>query len=771
MLLVAIAVKLWKNEDIQQKIGIIAASSQWIDSNKWQKIENKVADKAASLPLPNPIKEKVQAYVGLIGREVSDFIKYNAQYTFFSLSETVNYINNIYWEKSGLINYKKTAQALLSRNALNNYDKYRLACTYCLEDEIVIIVQQVSTSDIYWQDCLRSNNILVNFWSSALAGNIQDSNFYTRLIRHNHVNQVDRSLYEYMLLEVISINNAVAVEYIWNKLSDMEKLENIVKATEIALPYKNSKIITFLLSQMEEKQQAYILQNHASAILNIIIMDWPWRDYFWPAIHNILDMIHSKDYFNTLKVIADKIGKNSEGNYRQGEYKEIFRQLWQDAPQHLKKYMFEIQYHKPRYEDVLLAMTYRKNIDLLQLILSEPSISLEQKREIIFSSYGLEKCAGFLMHSRWGLLEIFMKYALTSPEDVESFKEILIKKKGGDLSSYFVKREEWDKLDEFLNWSLKLEEEANKFKLQELVCSYAFIELLEHSVTGDKADFTKVDHFLQQCFKSTNELYQYKTAMFQIDFLKSQFVKLACQLLQESKFELAEQALNWGFLNNQDAINNFKAILLSKKYAVYNTELIAHLICRNDQLQSLKKLTHWCIQSENEINDFKKEILHSKEEMLGICGRLLYRNEFKLADNFVNWCCSASQELVNKFKNQFMLYNNISDIFDELDLENNNPAEVIKWFNPSLETIEKFKEKFKNEWWFENVLNQLDAFIQRQKDKKNIEEEQLIIVSNVQNHLEQGAISNDYAVVYADNSTLELGHANNLSYDFMSTDL
>ncbi|WP_121542730.1 hypothetical protein [Candidatus Rickettsia colombianensi] len=259
--------------------------------------------------------------------------------------------------------------------------------------------------------------------------------------------------------------------------------------------------------------------------------------------------------------------------------------------------------------------------------------------------------------------------------------------------------------------------------------------------------------------------------MFQIDFLKSKFVKLACQLLQESKFELAEQALNWGFLNNQDAINNFKAILLSKKYAVYNTELIAHLICRNDQLQSLKKLTHWCIQSENEINDFKKEILHSKEEMLGICGRLLYRNEFKLADNFVNWCCSASQELVNKFKNQFMLYNNISDIFDELDLENNNPAEVIKWFNPSLETIEKFKEKFKNEWWFENVLNQLDAFIQRQKDKKNIEEEQLIIVSNVQNNLEQGAISNDYTVVYADNSTLELGHANNLSYDFMSTDL
>ncbi|KJV77926.1 hypothetical protein RHORCCE3_2037 [Rickettsia hoogstraalii str. RCCE3] len=55
---------------------------------------------------------------------------------------------------------------------------------------------------------------------------------------------------------------------------------------------------------------------------------------------------------------------------------------------------------------------------------------------------------------------------------------------------------------------------------------------------------------------------------------------------------------------------------------------------------------------------------------------------FKLADEFVHWCCNALQIQVCNFKNELMVYDHIDDLFEQYNHDGKILGEVIKWFNP-----------------------------------------------------------------------------------------
>ncbi|MFV9936855.1 MAG: hypothetical protein AB8U84_06815, partial [Rickettsia endosymbiont of Haemaphysalis japonica] len=177
-------------------------------------------------------------------------------------------------------------------------------------------------------------------------------------------------------------------------------------------------------------------------------------------------------------------------------------------------------------------------------------------------------------------------------------------------------------------------------------------------------------------------------------------------------------------------------------------KLVVNLIKQDDQLQSFEKFLHWCFINEEEINKFKTCILHPTEDTAGVCMELLCEDMFKLADKFVSWCCNASQIQIDNFKNQLMIDDGMEYLSEGDDPRTFYETEVIRWFNPSIETIIRFKEKFINSWWLKDILPVLDNYVQEQqynqdkainKDSTNILQNLLSDIAN-QDH---AIINND----------------------------
>ncbi|KJW01941.1 hypothetical protein, partial [Rickettsia argasii] len=79
-----------------------------------------------------------------------------------------NYLDSLVWTSRGIIDYKETAKTLLAKEQLSDNNKYHLACAYCFEDDIAIIIPRVvdTVLDLWWFDI----QTMVYFWTAHLTG-------------------------------------------------------------------------------------------------------------------------------------------------------------------------------------------------------------------------------------------------------------------------------------------------------------------------------------------------------------------------------------------------------------------------------------------------------------------------------------------------------------------------------------------------------------------------------------------------------------------------
>ena len=332
-----------------------------------------------------------------------------------------------------------------------------------------------------------------------------------------------------------------------------------------------------------------------------------------------------------------------------------------------------------------------------------------QKKKIIFSNYGVDMCHFLITSNQWDLLEMFIGHTLFSGEDVECFKQTLIEEKGREIAVHFIQNKKWDKVEQFLQWAFKSEDEIKEFK-PKLAYSKICNDILESIVANNKADFTDIEHFFKWCVSGNAKgVVKLKRVIPQL-----YFVEVICKLIEEDKYELLEQILNWCFLNDQKRIAQFKQYFYQYDNIYEIVSLVVNLIKQDDQLQSFKKFVYYWCSTNEEINKFKACILHPAESTVGVCIRLLGKCMFNLADEFVNWCCNSSQIQIDNFKNHLMIDDDMQYLF-EVDDPRTFYEAVLKWFNPSIETTIRFKEKFINSDWFEKVLPALDEYIKEQE--------------------------------------------------------
>lgn len=495
--LVKKAIELWNQDDIRDLIKKFYFLL--FDGNKqkeWQKIEDKVAEKVSQLVLTESLKEKILGFIKPIGLQIIKWRKYHED--FLSARKFIrNSINKIYWTPEGTIDKKKTAQELVKDEGLDVVQLYKLACIYCLEDEIKELWEQVPkrTQEYIYnkgQPSFANEHGLVVFWTYELKGELAKLNDLMeeiKIIEDNEVeyigdNKVTEGIYQLAFGYAARRGNKAAVEYFLQKLTPKERKECLVKFAGVTAKLRcismqrnlrsyfpkeyNTEVLCFLLAQMSEEEQVEVFKSYSSEVLECLL-DWPYQDFFIETAQRMWGVLPEKDCDYLLRIVINKV----LNNYKDYNYQELFRKFWHESPIANRKYVIDKFISGGTLLSKLLKVEDKENISLVL-----KDVTAAEKEKLISCYEGQNICASLSYNNKWDLLKFFIGECIISQEVMTKFKEEFKERNTWYYSKeQFTKSKDmWDKffglLDDFIeNFSKKRSIEDEDSSPAKRLCS------------------------------------------------------------------------------------------------------------------------------------------------------------------------------------------------------------------------------------------------------------------------------------------------------------
>lgn len=225
-----ILVILWNTPEIKRLIESKLDAIFNENIREWEQIEEKIIENIQKLNLPKKIENGFADYLRPIGLELLAWIEFHFMHV--KLKPIIP--AKLFWTSDGTINLPKTAEILIKEETLDLYDRYKLACAFCLEDAISDLWQNVQQNDI------KHNEYgLTLFWSHQNQGTISklwttETLPYTRQV-------IFVSPYELAFRFSVESANITATKYFFGKLNDEER-KKILYIIGTALPFSKLRI-------------------------------------------------------------------------------------------------------------------------------------------------------------------------------------------------------------------------------------------------------------------------------------------------------------------------------------------------------------------------------------------------------------------------------------------------------------------------------------------------------------------------------------------------
>ena len=321
-----------------------------------------------------------------------------------------------------------------SSNPFGEFDKYDIACQYCLEEEIIALFEerkerlsaQGKSSLLEYGHLVRSlkGNVLIVFWSHLISGYI------------DKLNLGGCHPYEYGLKCAMHLKRAEAVEFFWNKikslpedeLSNQQKDEIFMKIAVRAAGsnYCNScpEIFEFFFSQISLDKYPELLKR-----------DFAENRYYGSlnALQNALRFDQSRKLFDYLKP------SNISEDYYYVWLKDIIREVENYSECCVNEGV-----------QLFMHMWAKKGFDSHRTLL----LKEEMMSDSVFQGKLLVPLINRgCMEPVWAVLD------KASPEQI---KEFMDSSHANHICSVLKKRGDKSSLDKFLSYSKSVAEESNE---------------------------------------------------------------------------------------------------------------------------------------------------------------------------------------------------------------------------------------------------------------------------------------------------------------------
>ncbi|XP_055924850.1 uncharacterized protein LOC129956881 isoform X1 [Argiope bruennichi] len=365
----------------------------------------------AELSLPESMREPLGNLLNPIFMEIYKWWKYHEFFlrSKHSIFDCPEYLKYLHWTHMGTVNYRKTAESMIRDEKLDINRRFKLACLYCLDEDIQNIWQKMSPlnkkcfyNNGQFPPCNDTGEIII-FWTCILKGRVDKLKSYlVGWVGHYS------SIYQ-QAFELFAKNGyETATQYFFEKLTCEEKDASLVRTAEYVAEHVNdsfhpyTEVFYYLLTKMNTEQFQNVLEKSSCAILRSF-MDWPRQDAFPEVAQLVLPFFVEYDYEMLQFVLLQQF------KYLYNPSK-LFQNLFLITPKGFR--------HSTNYLDNFFK---RKDTENIKFMFT--NMDPEETLELVMSRKALHKCYELVKEGKWDFLEFFMRESRLSKEDRERFAE------------------------------------------------------------------------------------------------------------------------------------------------------------------------------------------------------------------------------------------------------------------------------------------------------------------------------------------------------------
>lgn len=439
--LIKTAVILWNEQDIRDLLTpCYSLQLQSADQeHTFSEMHLKVREKVNDLQVPLPLKEDILLFVKQIGKQLFHWAR----------NHSSKYYPGIYlpselsWTSYGAINERETVKKLTEDGNLHILTRYKLACTYCLEDDIPELWNQMppdcrgfwsNTDEMAFCDEFREMPFLA-VWTHAMGGQVEEV-YLNRMIEDLNGGNINAIAFDFAALAY----NKPATEFFLRKITDEEKNSILVETTRtVACNFVDDKpridVLCYLVSQIDMDQHMDAFKLITFDILRCFL-DRCYKDICLEATHRLWDFLPETGYVKLLESIANEILLHHDTD---SYYGGLFSKFWDMGSVAYKKHAVN------ESSNLFTRLFQHPNLKYIHMILND--VTATERKNLIFSTQGILVCSLLFGRRERDRLRFFLKECLSNDAD---FLEFQAKAKVYAFGDGLYLSREWPGLFRFL---------------------------------------------------------------------------------------------------------------------------------------------------------------------------------------------------------------------------------------------------------------------------------------------------------------------------------
>ncbi|XP_065225915.1 uncharacterized protein LOC135849416 [Planococcus citri] len=631
---IAVAVNLWREKISKHRLN---NSTDEIDFSE------KIPLDSVAPHLPSVLLLLVEKYAK------------NIQHSFRGwLIDILDVFDEFICDFDGTIHHSRTAKRALCCNEVSKDVKFKIACQYCFENDILKIwpsvMDTVNLPDLNLNYRYRKPPLLLYYWICRLRN---------QLYKIPPLDQ-DYATIDDRLIRVLKANNWSAVEYFWNRSSNnaATRMENTIYLLE----NQPHVFCRYVLTKLSDEEIDRFVAGRSDDWMKTLLCgnsDWECgaiegRPCFLAAWKFINNKVSESNFMCMVRGILRGHACHSLPLHNDQSFS---CELWNSTPNHLKKSVIpHVLFEETLFErQSLYYMGDRRNSFLLA-ILTDCSFEIR-------NTFWLKNWRILLRATNTKDLQQFTKLCLKNDAAITQFKR-------NELSSYENIKEECSRY--LLTWRFS--------ELNEFLC-FCCVEKKTIKDVQLKTLKNQLDIFSDSDSKDIRRLDSYKIIESIPSFIK--FIddtfddhKLAAEYKNQFLFTPGTIKILVRYLSEEwcDSVTKFENVMKFVDMLVISEQAAVdfkagHFVPAFQNLSTVGFLCEaffhfirWCLGSDDKImqfkqklrlDDFVQNIIREQENSFGDNGmESLEKKLYCDLDKFLKWYFPTSEE-VAAFKKKF----------------------------------------------------------------------------------------------------------------------
>ncbi|XP_065219997.1 uncharacterized protein LOC135845406 isoform X6 [Planococcus citri] len=614
--------------------------------------------------LPGNIQKMMVECIKIVQRCFAVWCEFHSS-SVFSYPENAGFVDGlvglISWRADGTIHWEHTAKNLIRSDVLSEIEKYKMACIYCLIDDIRILRLTAMVSD----------HPMIQYWNFKMSGG-------------ECTIQVDEacSCVEVHLLKNCCAETWSAFEYLWGFLTDDEQVEKVIDMNNYTKDYE---FLKHALCKLSRTQLDSVI-SRSSEIFRCLTTEFG-TDVIdvWNRLKNV---VTNNAFYPILRTLLLHL---------QSRAIRLTSEIWMDAQDDLKNHLLA-NYSKKLLNDLRYVAPGRtieglsKDVRLLIELLSVMDAESREK-------FWRENWKDLIVGMSAANLQNIMTLCLGSKDKITSFKK-------NHLSDYasievyclkLVHAECFEELSEFLQFCSDEPEVVFNLKVSVLKSFDTFDACVifygQYPVnprkfidetfpdTNQLREFERdlilgqesephfkfaIEHGVIACIRNYVELILSSTS--DLALAKNRLLELSRDILISGEYrnvrvDAWNDFIKWCLNEDENAVENFKLSLpldriFKTLFEICVVEVMGWLYDRGKKFTGSWKDFHpefvrlefflqWVFSSEKAIQDFKLAKLYELRDSGQIKTKFKFDDEMNL---FLSWFFNDDKSRIEEFK-------------------------------------------------------------------------------------------------------------------------